>query len=192
MTDLSNGYESVAADFIKNRTAIGSSTVSQWASRVPAGGTMLDIGCGTGFPITQALVEAGLNVFGIDAAPAMIAEFRRNLPGVTVECCSAEESNFFERQFDGIVAWGLIFLLSPESQQQLISKAAQALHPAGELLFTAPRMMCSWKDSLTGLQSRSLGIDLYERFLRENDLDLIDTYTDEGKNHYFIAKRTSY
>ena len=51
------------------------------AARLPAGSCILDIGCGNGVPITEALVKAGHRVVGLDTSTGMLARFRVNLPG---------------------------------------------------------------------------------------------------------------
>jgi predicted RNA methylase len=76
------------------------------------GSSVIDLGCGPGFPITAALVEEGLQVFGVDAAPSFVAAFQRNLAGAPIICESVVESRLFDRTFDALVASGLIFLLS--------------------------------------------------------------------------------
>jgi predicted nicotinamide N-methyase len=82
--DLSNGYEGVAAEFLARRgsarsTGVGVSRVRKWARTLPSGATVIDLGCGPGFPITEVLVAEGLNVFAVDAAPSFVEAFRRNL-----------------------------------------------------------------------------------------------------------------
>src|SRR5262249_41916013 len=66
-----------------------------------------------------------------------VQAFRRNLPNVSVICEAVEDSTFFDRTFDGVVAWGLIFLLPAEAQRHLIRRIAGILVPGGRLLFTA-------------------------------------------------------
>ncbi|HMI63810.1 MAG TPA: class I SAM-dependent methyltransferase, partial [Puia sp.] len=46
-----------------------------------------------------------------------------------VACESVERSSFFNRSFDGVIAVGLMFLLSEETQRTLIPKMAAALNP---------------------------------------------------------------
>jgi SAM-dependent methyltransferase len=194
MTDPSNGYERVAAEFLAGRgsapsTAIGASQVRDWARTLPAGSAVIDLGCGSGLPITKVLVSEGLNVHGIDASPSFVDAFRRNLPGVPVACESVNDSQFFNRMFDAVVAWGLIFLLRPEAQRQLIERIAEILVPGGRLLFTA----CAgvhplvWNDAMTGLESRSLGGTEYRRLLSAVNLFVTNEYEDQGQNHYFDA-----
>lgn len=194
MSDPSNGYEAVADAFVSGRVrsnSIGVATVREWARTLPRGADVLDLGCGTGRPISQTLIEEGLVVYGIDASPTMIAAFRERFPSAPSECASAEDSHFFHRAFDGIIAWGLLFLLPPKTQTALIEKMAGALAPGGQLLFTAPRETATWLDGLTGRDSHSLGWDAYTQLLRDADLTLVGSAVDEGDNHYYIAAAPS-
>jgi SAM-dependent methyltransferase len=197
MTDRSNGYEGVATEFLAGRgrapsTAIGTRAVRNWARTLPSGAAVIDLGCGPGLPITKVLVSEGLNVYGIDASPSLVEAFRHNLPEIHVVCESVEDSLFFNRMFDGVLAWGLIFLLLPEAQRSLIRRMADILVADGRLLFTSPSEPLVWNDVMTGLESRSLGAAEYRRLLAAVDVSVSSEYEDEGQNHYFDAfKRTS-
>ena len=133
MTDPSNGYESLAAEFLAGRgrapsTAIGTRRVRDWARALPAGAAVLDLGCGSGLPITKVLVDEGLSVHAIDAAPSIVAAFRRNFPGLPVACEAVEESSFFGRSCDAVIAWGLMFVLFSDEQRRLIERIAGVSH----------------------------------------------------------------
>jgi ubiquinone/menaquinone biosynthesis C-methylase UbiE len=84
MIDESNGYESIAEIYINSRgravNGIGSSTVRAWARTFNKGSIVLDLGCGTGIPVTKILLEAGLNAYVVDASLKMVEDFRRNFP----------------------------------------------------------------------------------------------------------------
>lgn len=190
--DQSNGYESVAAEFLVGRgcapsTAVGTKEVRDWARTLPRGATVLDLGCGTGIPITRVLVDENLNVYGVDAAPSLVAAFRHNLPEVPVVCESVVESSFFNRKFEGVVAWGLIFLLQLQGQRHLIQSVSDILLPGGRFLFTSSRGTepLVWNDGMTGLESRSLGSAEYRKLLSEVGLYVTREYEDVGENHYF-------
>jgi hypothetical protein len=70
------------------------------------------------------LIAEGLNVYALDAAPSLVEAFRRNLPNTPAVCEAVEDSSFFDRTFDGVLAWGLMFLLSPDEQSLLLRKMA--------------------------------------------------------------------
>jgi SAM-dependent methyltransferase len=159
--DRSNGYEGVAAEFLARRgsgrsTGIGVREVREWARTLPNGAAVIDLGCGPGFPITEVLVAERLDVFALDAAPSFVQAFRRNLPNTPVVCEAVQDSTFFGRTFGGVLAWGLMFLLSPEDQRRLIQSIADILVPGGRLLFTSTAEPLIWNDAMTGLESRSL------------------------------------
>jgi SAM-dependent methyltransferase len=194
--DRSNGYEGIAVEFLARRgsgrsTGVGVHAVRQWARSLPRGAVVLDLGCGPGFPITEVLVVEGLTIFGVDAAPSFVEVFRRNLPNTPVACEAVQESRFFDRTFDGVLAWGLIFLLSPEDQRRLIRRVADILVPGGHLLFTSPAEPVVWNDAMTGLASRSLGAEEYRRQLSAVGLSVTREYEDEGQNHYFDALKNA-
>jgi SAM-dependent methyltransferase len=189
--DKSNGYEGIATKFMeirgKSASGIGTSVVRNWAQTLPKGSTVLDLGCGTGIPISNVLADEGMKVYGIDASASLINAFRQNFPTAPAVCESVEESLFFARKFDAIISWGLLFLLSQDAQAKVINNAGNALRTGGKLLFTAPYQETVWKDVMTGQYSRSLGAEKYKELLSESGLSLIEEFEDEGENHYFNA-----
>jgi SAM-dependent methyltransferase len=197
MTDRSNGYEGMAAEFLARRGnpqtrsegTIGVKAVRKWAQSLPPGATVIDLGCGAGFPITEVLVTEGLNVYAIDAAPSFVAAFRRNLPGIPVACEGVEDCTFFDRTFEGVLAWGLMFLLPAEEQRRLIQRIADILVTGGRLLFTSPDEPQVWNDAMTGLESRSLGAAEYRKLLSRSGLSIINEYYSD--DCYFDAAKTT-
>jgi len=191
--DRSNGYEAVAKEFLGRRgsrrysTGIGVKEVRKWAGTLPQGSSVIDLGCGPGFPITVVLVDEGLRVYGVDAAPSFVAAFQRNLPGTPIICESIQESRLFDRTFDAALAWGLMFLLQAEDQHRLIQRFAEILVPGGRLLFTAAAKPGVWNDAMTGLESFSLGADEYRKLLEGVGITVAEEYEDEGENYYFDA-----
>ncbi len=192
--DRSNGYEAVSEEFLARRgnsktrsIAIGVKEVRRWAKTLPRGSSVIDLGCGPGFPITVVLVEEGLQAFGVDAAPSFVAAFQRNLPGIPIVCGSVLESRCFDRTFDAVLSIGLMFLLKVEDQHRLIQRFAEILVPGGRLLFTSPAKPAVWNDAMTGVESISLGADEYKRLLGTAGISVVEEYEDVGENHYFDA-----
>ena len=159
----------------------------RWARTLSPGSTVIDLGCGPGFPITSVLVDEGLHVFGVDAAPSFVAAFQRNLPGTPITCEAVQESRLFDRTFDAVLAWGLMFLLQAGDQHRLIKRFAEILVPGGRLLFTSTAKPAVWDDAMTGLESLSLGAEQYTKLLEAVGISVAEEYEDEGENHYFDA-----
>lgn len=188
-SDLSNGWEAIANAFLAERSAIGARTIQLWAQSLPQAATVIDLGCGSGVPISQVLIDAGLTVYGMDASASMVSAFRKRFPDVPVACEAIEQSTFFHRTFDGAVAWGVLFLLAADVQRAAIHRVAGVLNEGGRFLFTAPSQACSWADLSTGRTSLSLGASAYRELLAEAGLTLVGEREDEGQNHYYEAIR---
>jgi cyclopropane fatty-acyl-phospholipid synthase-like methyltransferase len=190
--DRSNGYEGIAAEFIASRgngcgVGIGVEQIRRWARTMPPGATVLELGSGPGYPTTAALIAEGLNVYAIDASPTFVETFRSRFPDTPIACEAVEDSTLFHRTFDGVLAWGLIFLLPADEQRRLIERVANVLTPGGRFLFTAEANAFIWMDAMTERESRSLGAEEYQRLLRDSGLTEVREYQDEGENYYFDA-----
>ena len=194
--DGSNGYDEIAGIYVAGRgtrprvgDAVGAAVVRGWAQDFPPGATVLDLGAGPGEPSTRILREAGLATYAVEASSTMVAAFRERFRGVPIEHCTVEASGFFGRTFDGVLAWGLLFLLEPGAQALVIEKVGRALEPGGRFLFTAPKEPFEWLDGMTGRPSRSLGAEAYGRLLRDAGLTLVNEAEDEGENHYYFVEK---
>lgn len=193
--DRSNGYERIAAEFLAGRgspqsSGIGARHVRAWARRLKPGATVLELGCGSGLPITTVLVEEGLDVHAVDASPTLGAAFQRNFPGIPILCEPAESSHLFDRSFDAVLAWGLMFLLPTSAQEALLARMCEVLTKGGRLLFTSPPDPITWSDAMTGLRSQSLGRLEYVRLLVAAGITVELEYEDEGENHYYDGIKT--
>lgn len=190
--DASNGWEAVAPDFIREgrHSRIGVAIVTDWVMQLPTGCSVLDLACGPGVPRSEPLHARG-EVFAVDASPSLAAAYRERFPSAQVACEAAEESALFERQFDGVLAWGLLFLLPGETQREVISRVGRALTPSGRFLFTAPWQIATWADNSTGRLSVSLGRAGYEEVLSNAGLTVVREHEDEGGNHYYEAIKSS-
>ena len=69
---MPTGFPPIAAGLSASRKR------SRFRSRI------LEVGCGNGVPVTEALVNAGYRVVGLDSSAGMLARFQANLPGTSV------------------------------------------------------------------------------------------------------------
>ncbi|MEL7298605.1 MAG: methyltransferase domain-containing protein [Pseudomonadota bacterium] len=185
--DAAGAYEHFADEFLRRRSDIGENTVRAWAGHLPDNSDLLELGCGGGLPVTRTLVAAGHRVSAIDASPSLLETFRTRFPTVDVRCERVQDSTFFDRQFDAIVAVGLIFLLPAAEQHDMIERIARHLRPGGGLLMTAPVETGEWTDVVTGMRCESLGEQAYREALKSAGFADPHCLTDSGPNNYYAT-----
>lgn len=185
-------YDRIAEWFARTRSPIvGLPDIETLARALPPGARVLDAGCGTGVPILQYLLQKGFQLFGIDSSARMVALFRERFPHVPVEEASIEASTFFGTTFDAVIAWGVLFHLSPDDQRAAIAKVARHLEPGGWFLFTAGREEGETSGTMDGVAFPyvSLGEDAYRRELEANGLELVDAHEDAWENYVVVARK---
>lgn len=189
-SDPSNGWEAIAPVFVREGrlSRIGLGVVTEWVNQLPATSALLDLGCGPGVPRSEPLHTRGV-VYAVDASPSLARAYQERFPAAHVACEPAEGSQLFGRQFDGVLAWGLLFLLPATVQEEVIRRVAGALKPGGRFLFTAPWQVATWADKSTGRESVSLGVARYRELLAAAGLMLVCEHEDEGENHYYDTIR---
>ena len=192
MMDSASAYEARAHEFLRGRdkSPIGTHIVDQWSRTLRRGATVIELACGGGYPITRVLSSAGLQLWAVDSSPTLVAKFQSRFPVIPVQCARVQESDFFDRTYEGAIAIGLIFLLPESEQFTLISRVSEVLVPGGRFLFMAPVERGDWIDTNTGLECRSLGQASYEEYLRGAGFRVVATFTDEGANNYYDVERS--
>ncbi len=101
-----------------------------WLAGLPAGGQVLDAGCGHGDPVISRLLERGFQVTGCDLSPAMLGLARQKFPGVSFLECPITSLETRDA-FDGVCSFSSMLYLDPIDFLHAIHRA---LRPGG-LLF---------------------------------------------------------
>ncbi|HRK06033.1 MAG TPA: class I SAM-dependent methyltransferase [Chlorobiota bacterium] len=171
---------------------IGVPDVLDIAQRYPSTAMVLDIGCGTGIPITRALTERFQNVYAVDSSVEMVKRFRENLPDVPVTCTSIDGFDFFGTTFDVIVAWGIIFHLPFDVQERVLPAIVQHMRPGGRCIFTSARMRNHHvSDAMNGVEVPyySLGYGEYSKLFIAHGAIVERMYDDVyGNTHYVVTR----
>ena len=91
---------------------------------------ILDIGCGTGH-LTAAIAQAGADVVGIDAAPSMIEQARRDYPKLTFRVADARTARF-DAPFDAVFSNAALHWI--HDAEAVVETIALALRDGGRLV----------------------------------------------------------
>ncbi len=103
--------------------------------RVLAGGRVLDLGCGAGYPIARGLADRGFRVTGLDVSRAMLARARRAVPEGTFLLRDMARPGLPPASFDGAVAMYSLFHVSWRSQPRVFRAVRRLLKPGAPFLF---------------------------------------------------------
>ncbi|GAB3965258.1 class I SAM-dependent DNA methyltransferase [Streptomyces sparsus] len=101
--------------------------------RAPGRGPVADLGCGPG-RITAHLHARGVDAFGIDLSPEMIAVARRTHPGLRSEEGSMTGLGLPDAGLGGVVAWYSTVHTPPEVLPAVFAECRRVLAPGGRLL----------------------------------------------------------
>ena len=154
--------------------------LGRFTELLPAGGTVLDIGCGTGEPIARHLPAAGFAVTGLDSAASLLAIAARRGPGFGTpppEWIVGDMRQLdLGRTFDGLLAWHSFFHLTPEDQRPMFARFARHAAPGTALMFTSGpehgEAIGEWRGE--PLHHGSLAPAEYRHLLNANGFDIID------------------
>lgn len=127
--------QAAAYDAKRSRALFEARWLARFTACLPAGGRLLDLGCGTGAPIAQWFSAEGFDVTGLDFSPVMLRIAAERLPSVTWHLGDLRDFEL-DTAFDGIIAWNSFFHLTGAEQRACIARMARHLRPRGALLLT--------------------------------------------------------
>jgi SAM-dependent methyltransferase len=141
LTATRDAYDTVAADYtdyVRDELALrplGRAMLAAFVEVVRAAdvGPAADIGCGPG-RVTAHLDALGLDTFGVDLSPRMIAIARREYPELRFEVGSMTALDQRDRSLGGIVAWYSIIHVPPEVHLAVFAEFFRVLASGGHLL----------------------------------------------------------
>jgi len=141
VAETRTAYDTVAADYAELVSgALADSPVDRALLGVVAeqvlggdGGPVGDLGCGPG-RLTAHLDALGLDAFGVDLSPGMVAVARRQHPHLRFEVGSLEALPLPDASLAGALAWYSVIHTPPERQPAVFTELARVLRPGAPLL----------------------------------------------------------
>jgi trans-aconitate methyltransferase len=163
-----------AFDELRGKNLFEKPWLDRFTFLLPAGGTVLDLGCGSGEPIATDLASRGFRLTGVDSSQTLIDLCKQRLPGhqwIVRDMRRLPPG----RTFNGIIAWHSFFHLNPEDQRRMFPVFSYLSAPGGALMFTAGHFAGVAMGEFGGepLYHASLAREDYAQLLEENGFRLV-------------------
>jgi 2-polyprenyl-3-methyl-5-hydroxy-6-metoxy-1,4-benzoquinol methylase len=169
-------YEEIVRwfDDARTKTLMESEYLNLIVNSVPDGGSVLDLGCGTGEPIAQFFIGKGFKITGIDGSKKMIELCKKRFPSERWIISDMRNINL-NQQFDVVLAWHSFFHLDQDSQRKMFEIFEAHIKPGGILAFTSGEEEGEvWSDNGGQmLYHASLSTKEYEKLLAENAFKIL-------------------
>ncbi len=112
-------------------TAADIAVIDEFADAVD--GPILDAGCGPG-RVAAHLARRGVDVSGVDLAPAMVTAARDAHPGIAFEVARLDAIPADDDTYGGIVSWYSVIATPPDELADIWAEFGRVLRPGGDLL----------------------------------------------------------
>ncbi|MFJ4878847.1 class I SAM-dependent DNA methyltransferase [Streptomyces sp. NPDC088745] len=138
LATTADAYDSVASLYAElfrdalDGTPLDRAVIAAFAELV-RGGTVAEVGCGPG-AVTSHLRGLGLDVFGVDLSPAMIATAREAYPDLRFETGSMSALETADASLRGVLPWYSLIHTPPHELPAHLAEFACVIEPGGHLL----------------------------------------------------------
>ena len=101
--------------------------------RDAGGGPVADVGCGPGY-VTRHLHDLGVDAFGIDLSPEMIAIARRDYPDLRFEVGTMTDLDLADDSVAGVLAFWSVIHVPDHAVPGVFAQFRRVMRPGGPLL----------------------------------------------------------
>jgi 2-polyprenyl-3-methyl-5-hydroxy-6-metoxy-1,4-benzoquinol methylase len=185
-------YDKIAQGFADMRDQFSTEQkyIDILISYLKPGASILDVGCGSGYPIAAYLLEKGFEVTGIDGSKELLKIAQSRHPTFNCLFGDIRTVNIAEK-YDAVLEWWCLFHLPKEDHAAMIARFASWLKPGGYLEFTTGAE--DHEVSSDGMLNQelyfySLAPEQYELYLKQNGFKLLLKERHQEQNFVWIAQ----
>ena len=155
---------------------------------------ILDLGCGTGLPFDQYLIENGYDLIGIDIAEKHVEKARENIPEAEIIQGDFFEVDVANSSLDAVVSFYAIFHIPREEHRKLFEKINVWLKPEGYILVTvASTVMEDLKESWNGAEIKWSSFEGSKtlEIIEKSGFEIVRTYEEDWRDedHLWVLAR---
>ena len=125
------------------------------------GGSVVDVGCGPGY-VTRHLHDMGVDAFGIDLSPEMVAIARRDHPDLRFEVGTMTDLDLDDGSVAGVLAFWSVIHVPDHAVPGVFDEFRRVLRPGGSLL-VGFHVGDGVEHTAEGYTGRPVAIDTYRR-----------------------------
>lgn len=140
---------------------------------LPQGGSVLDVGCGSGVK-SKYFAERGCKVVGIDISDGLLDIARREVPAAEFRELSMTDLDLMTETFDGVFAQASLLHIPKKEAGEVVKEMAKRLVPGG-LLYIAVKEGRPDKPEESVERENDYGYE-YERFFSYFTLAELEQY----------------
>ena len=129
------------------------------------GGPVADVGCGPGY-VTRHLHDLGVDAFGIDLSPEMIAIARRDHPDLGFEVGSMTDLPLADGSVGGVLAFWSVIHIPDAAVPGVFAEFRRVLRPGAPVL-VGFHVGDETRHSTTGYTGRPINVDSHRRRPRQ-------------------------
>lgn len=155
---------------------------------------ILDLGCGTGLPFDQYLIENGYDLIGIDIAEKHVEKARENIPEAEIIQGDFFEADVANSSVDAVVSFYAIFHIPREEHRKLFEQINNWLKPEGYILVTvASTEMEDLKESWNGAEIKWSSFEGSKtlEIIEKSGFEIVMTYEEDWRDedHLWVLAR---
>jgi len=129
------GYDEIADRYLAARvTGRDLGLLPELIGRLSSDDAVLDAGCGAGVPVTTQLVDADLEVVGIDLSSAQVRLAGSHIPGAHLAQADLVALPFGDRSFEGLVSYYAVIHVPRSEHRAVFDEFRRVLVPGGVAL----------------------------------------------------------
>ncbi len=195
MYNQGKSYDKIADGFDKMRDSFNTEQkyLDALINYIPEKSHILDIGCGSGFPIANYFIEKGFQITGIDGSQALLNIAKKKYE--KMRCLYGDIRTIeLNETFDAIVEWWCLFHLPKLDHEKMIARFSEWLKPGGMLEFTSGNSEFEGTDNNMleqELNFYSLSPIVYEQYLEKYGFEILLKESDQENHLVWIAKKNN-
>ena len=148
--------------------------LDHFLSLIPKYAEILDLGCGSGKPIVDYLIQHNHKITGVDSSDVMIEMAQQNFPEqhwLQADMRTVE----LDQKFNAILAWDSFFHLTPDDQRQMFSQFARFARQGTVLMFSSGPSHGEAIGDMFGdaLYHASLAPEEYRALLKQHGFEVV-------------------